>query len=294
MFIATKFRNQSTLIKQLRTFTSVQTNEELIKSLLERSPLVLEESITQWKLQALSATLQRPTNFNYLPQGWHSVFCCPTVQTNNLGSDGYENELAPPAPYISRMWGGSILKWNKNTDQIKIGEVLQKKTNISNVKLTEGKKSGKLAILTINSDYSNLTKNQLLLNEKINMIYRTQPFANSNATAEVPQAPRELHLSPATLLQVANNHWRRSLIPSSLLLFRYSALTFNSHMIHYDLSYALNEGFNHILVHGPLQAQLIIDTVQLIFPDKFIEEFSYSGSFVSFYFYFLFFLIIMK
>ena len=264
-----------------RPFSANLSNEELTKTLLERPPLIVEETVSDWKLQALSATLQRSGKLDYLPQGWHSIFCCPTVQTNQLGADGYENELAPPAPYISRMWGGSTLKWNIKSEFLKVGEVLQKKTKISNVKLTEGKKSGKLAIITIQSDYTNLSKKQTLLNESINMIYRTQPFANPNGNAEVPESPKELHLSPVTLLQVAGNHWRKSLVPSSLLLFRYSALTFNSHMIHYDLSYALKEGFTHILVHGPLQAQLIIDTIQLIFPNAFIEEFSYSGSFYT-------------
>ena len=123
-----------------------------------------------------------------------------------------------------------------------------------------------------------------ILNDNVSMIYRTQPFSNSIDPSTLKnllhaQAKHKSTNESTVLAEPSDmpTKWIRTVSGSPVLLFRYSALTFNAHMIHYDQSYSNSEGFETTLVHGPLQAQLLLDLVHRIFPFRPILEFNYRG-----------------
>ena len=261
-------------------------NSAIAQSLYSRKQIT-EETVNEWKIKAICSTLQisLPQPPMALLPGWHQLFCLPTVPTSELSDDGYEADFAPPEPYIARMWGGSKLKWNidpttSKPHAIKVGDTLRKTTSVNNVVFKEGKKSGKLLILDLANQYTRVDDGKELLQDNVSMIYRTQPFAAPvNSDGRVHAQSNHKSHNDSLIAQPAENpsKWTRTVRASSVLLFRYSALTFNAHMIHYDQSYSNSEGFQNTLVHGPLQAQLLLDHVNRIFPGRGISSFSYRG-----------------
>lgn len=274
----------------MSTFRNInEDHNKIIEDLYSREQ-VSEEEITPWRIKAICATLDIPNSksITTLQPGWHQLFCLPTVGTSKLSADGYEDDFAPPKPYIARMWGGSKLSWNIDSKtskpfKISIGDKIRKKTSIEKATFKEGKKSGNLLILDVVNQYSRVADNEDFLKDTVSMIYRTKAFDKKDIVKE-NSTPLHVHQQDFSeiICEPSSNptKWTRTLVASPVLLFRYSALTFNAHMIHYDQNYSVNEGFNNTLVHGPLQAQLLLDHINRIFPEKNITQFSYRGLFL--------------
>ncbi len=170
-------------------------------------------------------------------------FClCPDVSSvYEIGDDGNTKLgiLLPKLPYKIRMWaGGKIDILNKFT----LGSEIEKKTKISNIEFKKGK-SGNLCFVKLENNY--LSKNKLIVHEKQTAVYREKISRNI-----IPQKNQE----KIEIIDTIN------IYGSTTLLFRYSALTFNSHKIHYDESYTKNiEGHSSLLVHAPLQATYLLN-----------------------------------
>lgn len=181
-----------------------------------------------------------------LPPLWHWFHFLPRVPQAALDADGHPQRggFLPPIPYPRRMFAGARVQWHR---PLVIGTPAQREARIADVVLKSGK-SGRLAFVTVTCRV--LQQGQLCIEEAQDIVYR-------EAGARVA-APVANEWPP-----VAEGSWTRVLQPDSRLLFRFSALTFNAHRIHYDRAYASEvEGYPGLVVHGPLTAVLLSELVR--------------------------------
>lgn len=166
-----------------------------------------------------------------------------SAPTNLLGEDGHPQRggFLPPVELPRRMWAGSTLTFY---GALHVGDLLQRESRISDVIVKEGR-SGVLCFVTI--DHRIDVRGELKIEEKQSIVYRdaVPPIRTSNS-ANMDPAPAGVH--------------SRDIVVSAPLLFRYSALTFNSHRIHYDYPYATQvEQYPGLVFHAPLQATLLLN-----------------------------------
>lgn len=176
-----------------------------------------------------------------LPLLHHWLYFWDVKPPAGLGPDGHpaKGGFLPPVPLPRRMWAGGRLTF---LSPLRLGDTVTKTSTILSVTEKSGK-SGTLVFVTVQHELS--AGGTLAIREEQDLVYR-EPAAGS-LPAPVP-AP-----APAT-------RWSETLDPNSVLLFRYSALTMNGHRIHYDRPYAIEEeAYPALVVHGPLQATLLID-----------------------------------
>ena len=195
----------------------------------------------------LSATLDRddppPNPGDTLPPLWHWLFFLPVYRHSEAGPDGHARRggFLPPVPLPRRMWAGSRLEW---TRPLRIGDSVTRVSRIVSITNKHGA-SGELVFVVVRHELS--TTAGLSLVEEHDIVYRDVAAAGAAAIPRAPEAAR----------------WARRIVPDDVLLFRYSALTFNSHRIHYDRRYATEvEGYPGLVVHGPLLATLLTDLLR--------------------------------
>ncbi|MDO5657503.1 MAG: MaoC family dehydratase N-terminal domain-containing protein [Paracoccus sp. (in: a-proteobacteria)] len=167
----------------------------------------------------------------------HLCLAPPAVPTSALGPDGHPERggFLPPVPLPRRMWAGGAFEFQ---GQIKVGETVTRRSEIRDVTLKQGR-SGKLCFVTVEHRFT--AEGRPALTERQDIVYRE---AATHAPAPASAPPGQ---------------YRESITPSAALLFRYSALTFNGHRIHYDAPYSREvEGYPGLIVHGPLQASLLV------------------------------------
>jgi len=201
---------------------------------------------TAWPAAALSATLDRedpePAPGDNLPPGWHWLYFLEAKPASELGPDGHPRRggFLPPVPLPRRMWAGGRIEFKR---PLRIGETLRRDSEILSVEPKSGK-TGNLVFVTVRHTVSG--GSEVAIVEEHDIVYRE---------AAIPGAPQ-----PAGKAAPASATWRRDIAPDPVLLFRFSALTFNGHRIHYDLDYVRDEeGYPGLIVHGPLQTILMLD-----------------------------------
>ena len=206
----------------------------------------LEDTVGSFPMSALSATLDRddpqPSPGDVLPELWHWLYFLPRARQSEIGEDGHPRRggFLPPVPLPRRMWAGGRLAF---IAPLRLGERITRTSEIVDVTLKEGR-SGNLVFVLVRHMVSNA--DGLALTEEHDIVYRDPP------------APGEA--SPAARMAPASPAWRRDVTADDVLLFRYSALTFNGHRIHYDRRYVTEvEGYPGLIVHGPLLATLMAD-----------------------------------
>ncbi|MEE2995851.1 MAG: MaoC family dehydratase N-terminal domain-containing protein [Pseudomonadota bacterium] len=178
-----------------------------------------------------------------LPPAWHYFYFHELVALAATGEDGHraKGDFMPPLPFPRRMWAGSKMKFES---PICIGEKVKKVITIADIAMKDGK-SGKMCFVTTTEEVFG-EDDRLTTSETRTQVYREPAGPNTS-----PPQPR-----PAPMAA----QWSRTIRPSSVLLFRYSALTMNSHRIHYDKDYVRDvEGYPGLLVHGPLTMTLMLD-----------------------------------
>jgi 3-methylfumaryl-CoA hydratase len=215
-----------------------------------RSETVLD-TISAVPARALAATLDHePADLGEgtaLPLPWHWLYGLPLVQQSALGPDGHPKRggFLPPVPQPQRMWAGSRITVHR---PLRIGEAVRRTSTIDAIKVRDGR-SGRLVFVTVHHAWLAADAAAPTLEEWQDIVYRDPPSHG--------EAPPPVTAAPA----VAD--WSQTLHPDPVLLMRYSALTFNSHRIHYDLPYATGvEGYPGLIVHGPLVATLLLDSLQ--------------------------------
>lgn len=175
-----------------------------------------------------------------LPPGWHWAYFIDAPGIDQLGRDGHAalGEFLPPVALPKRMWAGTRLRFH---EPILIGEQLRRVSEVVAVSRKTGR-TGDLCFVTVN--HKILSDNELRLEEDHDIVYRGT--GSSKQDKELPQAESDCDISSIVT-------------PSTTLLFRYSALTFNGHRIHYDLDYCRQvEGYPGLVVHAPLAATLML------------------------------------
>ena len=198
-----------------------------------------------------------------LPLPWHWFFFLPRAAQAALGEDGHPERgqgggFLPPFPHPRRMFAGARTRMHQ---PLRVGLPALREATIENVTIKPGK-SGSLAFVTV--AYRFTQGGALCLEEEQDIVYREpgQP---------VP-AP-----VPAALPVLAEGAWSRTVQPDTRLLFRFSALTFNAHRIHYDRAYAAEvEGYPGLVVHGPLTAVMLLQLVRQSTPRP-VTAFSFRG-----------------
>jgi 3-methylfumaryl-CoA hydratase len=222
------------------------------------------DEVTAAPVRNLSATLDRddppPRGGTELPPLWHWLYFLPGHRQGELGPDGHARRggFLPPVPLPRRMWAGGRLQWHA---PLRVGEAVQRKSTIASVAHKAGR-SGDLVFVVVRHELRNAQG--LALTEEHDIVYRAA--ARPGDPAPQPQA------APADAA------WSREIVPDPVLLFRYSALTFNGHRIHYDRSYVTEvEGYPGLVVHGPLLATLLVDLARRERPDARLRSFSFKA-----------------
>lgn len=200
--------------------------------------------------QAVAATLDHdrvPQEGDTLPPLWHWAFFRPFARARDIGVDGHPKlgGFLPPVPLPRRMWVGGELHFIAAAP---LGAPVTRETTITEITAKSGR-GGALVFLTLDHDIR--CEGATVIRETQNIVYRE---------AAQPGPPPEHVLPQAVTRERETADWREALTPDPVLLFRYSALTFNGHRIHYDDAYARNEeGYPGLVVHGPLTATLLMD-----------------------------------
>jgi len=179
-----------------------------------------------------------------LPPGWHVFYFLPRLRPDELRADGTPaaGGVVPDMPLPRRMFAGETFRFHR---PLHIGESLRRETELMDISLKTGG-TGALVFTTVLSRI--FGPDGLAVEEERRIVYREEVKAG-----EGNQAPRR-ESAPVDI------PWRRTVTPDPILLFRFSALTFNSHRIHYDRRWAMDvEGYPGLVVHGPLTQTLLID-----------------------------------
>jgi len=238
-------------------------NTGVLKKYIGKS-MEIDDLISEFPIKGMAALLDYDFGVNStsgmpLPEGWHWLYFLDTPLQNQLGSDGHKKRegFIPPISLPRRMHAGSSLTF---LAPICVGDKIKKVSNIKNIETKNGS-TGNLTFLTIENFY--FKREKKMLSEVLNIVYREQ----QNRT------------KVASRLKTENENFEYEKIwnPTPEMLFRYSALTFNSHRIHYDYPYSTEvEGYKNIVVHGPLLATLILDLVREVAEEEKKKIYSLS------------------
>jgi 3-methylfumaryl-CoA hydratase len=199
--------------------------------------------VTVPAVHRLAATLDRddpmPKAGDPLPIGWHAILFPRVVRHSQIGADGHpeRGDFLPPVPLPRRMFAG---KRTAFMEPLRVGDEVRRESTIAAVTVKQGR-SGQMVFVTVKTDIS--SPRGLAITEEQDIVYRAEP--DPNAPPPPPQP------APATAV------WKNTVTPDPVMLFRYSALTFNGHRIHYDHRYVTGtEGYPDLVMNGGLTTLL--------------------------------------
>lgn len=198
-----------------------------------------------------------------VPPLGHWLYFLPDARQSALGEDGHprrdDGGLLPPVQLPRRMWAGGRVEF---LAPIAVGAALTRVTTITAIRAKRGA-SGDLLFVTLRHDIA--ADGIAAIREEQDLVYRASAAAPTASPVLSPVEPE-----PAAAV--------RRVTPDPVLLFRYSALTFNAHRIHYDRDYAGNvEGYAGLVVQGPLIATLLIDHARREMPSLKPARFSFRA-----------------
>jgi len=223
------------------------------------------DQVTAAPMAALSATLDRddppPKPGDPLPPLAHWLYFLPIHRQSELGADGHAKlgGFLPPIPLPRRMWAGTRVGFRH---PLRVGEEIVRESRIAKVEHKQGR-TGDLVFVQVRHEIRNAAGVALV--DEHDIVYRPGPQPGDPAPPPPPQAPTD-------------HAWERLIQPGDVLLFRYSALTFNGHRIHYDRRYVTEvEGYPGLVVHGPLQATLLVDLLRRCLPEAGVKRFAFRA-----------------
>ncbi|WP_339691996.1 MaoC family dehydratase N-terminal domain-containing protein [uncultured Parasphingorhabdus sp.] len=218
--------------------------------------------ITPGLLQRFCATIDTPVSDD-VPQGLHWCLCLPDAPTAQLAEDGHpaKGGFLPPIPLPRRMWASSEVSFEH---PLQLGDEISRVSTVASIEEKSGK-SGDLVFVAV--DHETRVGDRVAIRERQNIVYR-EPAATTVPVSEVSNDIPDLQ----------DWDWQQKILPSEPLLFRYSALTFNSHRIHYDRPYAIQEeGYPGLVVQGPLMATLLLNLAASELGANKLSSFSFRG-----------------
>ena len=222
------------------------------------------DRVTATPIAALSATLDRddpePRAGTAVPPLWHWLYFTPLTPQHEIGPDGHAKRggFLPPVPLPRRMWAGGRLEFDH---PLAVGDEVERVSRIADVSVKEGR-SGTLVFVEVQHEYADASG--VAIRESHDIVYRDAPVKRDKAPppAEAP----------------TNETYARVIVPDPVLLFRYSALTFNGHRIHYDRRYVTDvEGYPGLVVHGPLIATLLLDNLRRYALNARVRRFDFKA-----------------
>ncbi|MBD8021637.1 FAS1-like dehydratase domain-containing protein [Brevibacterium gallinarum] len=199
------------------------------------------------------------------PLGHWLHFSEDDVPMSDLGADGHAalGGFMPPVPLPRRMWAGSTLDFHT---PIRPGQTIERTTTIESIAEKVGS-TGPLCFVVLRHEVS--ADGTLATTDRQTIVYR-----EATATAEGSSARPPRDDSPAP----EGWDWVESVRPNEVMLFRYSALTFNSHRIHYDYPYVTEvEGYPGLVTHGPLTATLLLDRYMTTYPETSVSGYRFTA-----------------
>jgi len=227
------------------------------------------DTLTAAPIAAMAATLDKaPMQISagtVVPALWHWLYFLPAAAQSELAADGHprKGDFLPPIDLPRRMWAGSRLQFHQ---ALRVGESITRISTIKSIKLKRGR-SGQLAFVCVGHQISG--ERGLSIYEEHDIVYRENAAANANPASTTSSSGK---LAPAQA------EFGKTISPDPVLLFRYSALTFNGHRIHYDRDYANKvEGYPGLVVHGPLLASLLVDLIVENLPDYNLGGFEFRA-----------------
>jgi 3-methylfumaryl-CoA hydratase len=222
-----------------------------------------DDTITPTPLAALAATLDRddpaPQPGSPVPPLWHWLYFLPLHRQSELGPDGHARRgtFLPPVELPRRMWAGGRLRFER---ALRVGETATRTSRITAI-ARKAARSGPLVFVTVQHEIS--VASDVVLHEEHDIVYREAPVAGA---------------TPAPATAPVDETFSRRIDPDAVLLFRYSALTFNGHRIHYDRRYVTEvEGYPGLIVHGPLIATLLLDLLRRELPLAEVRRFEFKA-----------------
>lgn len=223
---------------------------------------ISEDVLSSRHARLMAATLGLPQDAFVdgaaLPPLWHWLYFLEGLPASELGRDGHpaRGGFLPPVPLPNRMWAGGRLEFHA---PLTLGRSVRKRSAVSSIEHKRGR-SGDLVFVTVRHEL--LDGDQVAITEDHDIVYKA-PAPPGAAPAACAAGPQPSHSEPFEA--------------TSTMLFRYSALTFNGHRIHYDLDYCRNvEGYANLVIHGPLQATLLAGLAARLGP-KPLRRFHYRG-----------------
>ena len=223
------------------------------------------DTITATPYAALSATLDRdpeqPPAGTPLPPLWHWLYFLPLYRQSEVGPDGHAQRggFLPPVPLPRRMWAASQLEFKR---QLRVGDAIRRVSTITDVSEKSGR-TGALVFVKVRHEIRANDEASPAIVEFHDIVFR--------------EAPKDVDVSPPRVAP-AQSRWQRRVVPDAVLLFRYSALTFNAHRIHYDRKYVTGvEGYPGLVVHGPLIATLLLDLLREKLPDATVRRYEFRA-----------------
>ena len=215
---------------------------------------------------ALAAVLdlpsERPPAGTPLPPLWHWLYFLPLHRQSEIGPDGHARRggFLPPVPLPRRMWAGSQFEFHA---PLFVGDEIARISTIEGVTEKSGR-TGRLVFVRIRHEVLRRDEREIALTEFHDIVYR--------------DAPKPDDVAPPPKAAPASSTWERRWLPDDVLLFRYSALTFNGHRIHYDRRYATQiERYPGLVVHGPLIATLLLDLLRHQWPDADVAHYEFRA-----------------
>lgn len=226
----------------------------------------LSDVITATPYAALAATLDlpavRPAAGAPLPPLWHWLYFLPLYAQADVGPDGHAERggFLPPVALPRRMWAGSQFEFSR---PLRVGDTVTRHSTIVDVTEKPGR-SGPLVFVKVRHEIHRADEPSPALIEFHDLVYRDAPTAGA--------------VAPPPTLAPETSSWERKISPDPVLLFRYSALTFNGHRIHYDRRYVTEvEAYPGLVVHGPLIATLLLDLLRREMPDADVSRFQFKA-----------------
>lgn len=232
-------------------------------ALVQTANQVASDFIAPASAAALAATLDSasvPQASQPLPPMWHWLYFWSAAPQAEIGQDGHPTTggFLPDLGLPRRMAAGGRFTFHA---PLILGSTATRESSIVSTQHKEGR-SGRLAFVTVR--HSITSNGELLIREEQDIVYREAATPGQKA--------------PAPTAAPSGAEWERIIAPTEVLLFRYSALTFNGHRIHYDRQYAQSvEGYPDLVVHGPLIATLLLDTVARFVPGVVVREYAYKA-----------------
>ena len=233
------------------------------------------DQVTPTPIAALAATFDRrdpfPETGDPLPPLWHWLYFLPIHRASELGPDGHAERggFIPPVQLPRRMFAGGRYWFHR---PLRVGETVARHSSIVDVNRKDGRR-GPLVFVLVRHEISGA--DGVAVVEEHDIVYRSGPAPGVPAPSNAERGTGNgEHGTPVQ--QTPNDAaWRLEVAPNDVLLFRYSALTFNGHRIHYDRRYATEvEGYPGLVVHGPLIATLLLELLRTNLPAAVVAEFS--------------------